>query len=146
MQLLTKDYKMNNINKSIKLNYKFSPQNKEELISIINKQIKNFGDNVNLNDIDISSVTSLSYLFYNSKFTGDISKWNVSNVTNMVSMFSHSKFNGNISEWDVSNVTTMQSMFYSSNFTGNISNWDVNNVKETQLMFAYSKFNGNISE
>jgi len=38
-------------------------------------------------------------MFNNSKFNGDISKWDVSKVTNMDSMFSGSKFNGDISQW-----------------------------------------------
>ena len=54
-------------------NFKYFPKNKEELKLIIDKQIKNFGVNVNLNDIDVSNITDLSYLFMYSKFNGDIS-------------------------------------------------------------------------
>jgi len=35
---------------------------------------------------------------------GDISAWTVSSVADMRFMFYNSKFNGNISAWDVSNV------------------------------------------
>ena len=44
-------------------------------------------------------------------------------------MFTNSKFNGDISKWDVSNVNNMENMFYGSVFNQDISNWDVSNVK-----------------
>ena len=53
----------------------------------------------------------MSWLFNDSEFNGDISKWNVSNVTNMESMFDSSNFNGDISKWDVSNVRYNAFMF-----------------------------------
>ena len=53
----------------------------------------------------------MSYLFADSDFTGDISKWDVSNVENMRYMFTNSKFNGDISNWDVSNVILRGGMF-----------------------------------
>ena len=43
----------------------------------------------------------------NMKQYGDISLWDVSNVTNMNSMFYNSQFAGDISTWNVSNVTNM---------------------------------------
>ena len=52
-------------------------------------------------------------MFENSKFDGDISKWNTSNVANMEVMFGYSKFNTDISNWDVSNVTKSAYIFYS---------------------------------
>ena len=56
----------------------------------------------------------MSFMFANSSFTGDISKWNVSKVENMMYMFANSIFNGDISKWNVSNVKNMSSMFYNS--------------------------------
>ena len=69
--------------------YKYFPETKKELKEIIEKRIKDEGNEVDLNDIDVSNITDMSNLF------GDF----------------HS-FNGNISDWDVSNVTDMTSMFY----------------------------------
>ena len=124
----------------------YKVQSKDILISIIEKYIKIFGDNCNLNWIDVSNITDMSYIFYNSKFNGDISQWNVSNVTNMQGMFSNSKFNGDISQWNVSNVTNMEKMFRSSIFNGDISQWDVSNVTNMYCMFALAEFKGDISQ
>ena len=124
----------------------YKVQSKDILISIIEKYIKIFGDNCNLNWIDVSNITDMRYIFYNSKFNGDISQWNVSNVTNMQGMFSNSKFNGDISQWDVSNVTNMYCMFALAEFKGDISQWNVSNVIDMSYMFKNSKFNNDISK
>ena len=133
------------INKNSKIVYNYYPKTKYELEDIIKQRIESDGNDCNLNDIDTSNITDMSYLFLESDFNGDISKWNVSNVTNMESMFDSSNFNGDISNWDVSNVTNMKCMFYESTFNQDISNWDVSNVRNMKYMFAYSKFNGDIS-
>ena len=63
------------------------PANKEELKKIIKNRILTEGFRCDLNDIDVSDITDMSYLFYGSSFNGDISNWNVSKVTNMSHMF-----------------------------------------------------------
>ena len=78
------------IKKSIKSNYKYFPQTKEELQNIIKQRIKEEGNEVDLNDIDVSNIKDMSYLF-----SGEID------------------FNGNISSWDVSNVKDKDDMFHS---------------------------------
>jgi uncharacterized protein (TIGR02145 family) len=100
---------------------------------------------------DVSSVTNMSFMFYNVNFNGDLSSWDVSSVTNMSNMFNGGNtfngFNGDISSWDVSSVTDMRNMFNNANvFNGDISSWDVSSVMSMQLMFksAYS-FNSDIS-
>ena len=123
----------------------YKVQNKDILISIIEKYIKIFGNECNLNWIDVSNVTDMSYMFYDSNFNGDISQWNVSNVTVMCEMFYASKFTGDISQWNVSNVTDMSCMFMFSKFNGNISQWNVSNVINMASMFYKSVFNGDIS-
>ena len=68
----------------------------------------------------------MHYMFYFSKFNGDLSNWDVSNVKNMNGMFGYSKFtseNGDISNWDVSNVKTMTAMFYKSPLEKNPPKW-----------------------
>lgn len=101
-----------------------------------------YGPAVDLNKLDISSVTDMSGLFEGTGFVGDISQWDVSHVTNMSRMFSLSRFNGDISNWDVSNVTDMSCMFSASVFNGNISKWDVSKVLTMKGMFQYSRFTG----
>ena len=92
------------------------PKTREELKQMINDEISKNGNECSLNHIDVSKITNMSYMFYDSEFDGDISKWNVSNVTNMHGMFFHSVFNGDISDWDVSNVTNMSAMFANSKY------------------------------
>ena len=123
------------INKNSKLAYNYHPKTKDELKDIIKQKIESEGNECDLNDIDTSNITDMSWLFEHSEFNGDISKWDVSNVTNMGGMFSYSKFNSDISNWDVSNVESMISMFAGSNFNGDISKWNVSNVKFKLIMF-----------
>lgn len=63
------------------------PTTKRELAEIIEETIEEQGLNCDLNFIDTSNITDMSYLFYCSQFNGDISKWNVSNVIDMSYMF-----------------------------------------------------------
>lgn len=86
----------------------------ENIQEIVNSEIERLGNTADLNHIDVSSVTSMNYMFNDSQFNGDISKWDVSSVTNMRSMFDNSPFNGDISKWDVSRVTDVDSMYKTS--------------------------------
>ena len=117
----------------------------DNIHKLVQDAIKKNGVNCDLNFIDVSQVTDMSYLFFGSEFIGDISKWNVSNVINMSQMFEMSHFNGDISQWEVSNVTDMSRMFANSQFNGDISRWMVSHVTNMYRMFADSQFNGNIS-
>ena len=101
-----------------------------ELKKVIHYFIDQFGNNCNLNWIDVSNITDMSRLFLQSSFNGDISEWDVSNVTDMSNIFDTCPFSGDISRWDVSNVTTMEMMFFYSGFNNDISHWDVSNVTE----------------
>ena len=113
--------------------YKVSER--EELLELIDYSMKYFGNECNLNWLDVSNVTDMSSMFYESDFNGDISQWNVSKVTNMNFMFSNSQFTGDISQWDVCNVINMNWMFCKSQFNSDISQWDVSNVTEKINMF-----------
>ena len=92
--------------------YKYFPQTKEELRDIIEQRIEIEGNEVDLNDIDVSAITDMSWLFEHTDFSGDISNWDVSKVTNMCCMFNGCEFfNQDLSKWNVSNVTTMNNIF-----------------------------------
>ena len=94
--------------------YNYHPTSRTELRQLVYKLIKERGNDTDLNDIDTSEITDMNYMFYTSKFNGDISNWNVSNVKNMHHMFYSSLFNGDISHWDVSNVKNMKDIFKAS--------------------------------
>ena len=89
-----------------------------------------------MNDIDVSQIKDMSYLFDETNFNGDISNWDVSNVINMSGMFCWCKnFNQDISSWNVSNVKDMSYMFYEcESFNQDISKWDVSNVTEYYVL------------
>ena len=106
--------------------YSCRPKIKDELEKIIEERINKEGPNCNLNDIDVSLIDDMSWLFSDSDFNGDISKWDVSKVTDMAGMFYNSSFNGNINDWDVSNVLNTTRMFVLSKFNQDISNWKIN--------------------
>ena len=63
--------------------YSCQPKTKDELKEIIKERISKEGSECDLNDIDVSQIDDMSYLFFESKFNGDISKWNTSNVNDM---------------------------------------------------------------
>ena len=117
--------------------YKYFPKTKEKLQDIIKYRIKVEGNEVNLNDIDVSAINDMSELFLWSDFNGNISGWDVSNVTNMSFMFASCEyFNQDLSNWDVSNVSDMAFMFNEcESFNQDISAWDVSNVIDMFYMF-----------
>ena len=96
------------------------PRNSKELRGIVEFYSKRYPDD-SLNWVDVSGITDMSYMFYKTKYNGDISEWDVSNVTNMTAMFMNSIFNHDISKWDVSHVTDMSFMFTYSIFNQDIS-------------------------
>ena len=63
--------------------YEYFPETKDELTEII-QTLLNKGE-TDLNCIDTSAITDMSYLFksLNISTTIDMSRWNVSNVTDM---------------------------------------------------------------
>ena len=92
-------------------NYSCQPKTKEELKKIIKERIKKEGNNCNLNDIDVSLIDDMSWLFSFSDFNGDISKWDVSNVNSMYSMFDGAHFNQDISGWNIRPDCSTKYMF-----------------------------------
>lgn len=90
---------------------------------------------------DVSNVENMEYMFYSSPFNQPIGDWNVSNVADMYGMFMRTPFNQPIGNWDVSNVTDMGAMFLETPFNQPIGHWNVSSVTNMRSMFARSKFN-----
>ena len=123
--------------------------NAEELSELIEYITKNIDTEVDLNWIDVTQITDMSYLFNKSQFNGDISEWDVSNVKDMAYMFDECAFDGSFSDisgWDVSKVEWFEGMFSYSPFNKpDICNWNVKNAHSTTGMFTDSVFCQDIS-
>ena len=114
------------------------PKSKEQLRSIIGQELKRQGPDADLNLIDTSYITDMSYLFLDLKINDiKIDEWDVSNVENMERMFYYCEhFDCDLSKWNVSNVTNMKEMFIAcSRFKHSISNWNVSNVRYKRNAF-----------
>ena len=103
---------------------KVQPKNKSELKDIIEETIKEQGFDCDLNFIDTSAITDMSELFRESKFNGDISKWDVSNVKTMDYMFKGCEnLDCDLSKWNISNVVDTTNMFYGCTSLKNKPSW-----------------------
>ena len=135
------------INEKLKINSKtemlITPKDKYELRRIIEERLEK-NKNADFNDIDVSELYDMNYLFQNlDPHNIDISKWDVSNVTHMEFMFDGCEnFNCDLSKWDVSSVTKMQYMFRNcKKFNCDLSNWNVYKMKHDFQLF-YACFSG----
>lgn len=103
----------------------------------------------NINDWDVSTITSMRNVFNSTNFNSNISKWDVSNVADMAAMFINSQiFNQDITQWDTSSVTDMSHMFDKSYaFNQNIGGWDTSKVINMRAMFNENTgFNQDITQ
>ena len=146
---LTKDDLIDLAWLSDKYGFKHQFSNKDILKKVIN-YISILDSDANLNWIDVSNITDMSFLFARENITTnfDVSKWDVSNVISMNGMFKNQiVFNCDISNWDVSNVTDMAAMFYNcTRFNQDLSKWNVSNVEFMDNMFYDSGMSYDISK
>ena len=117
---------------------------KEELQEYLKSEIKKQGENVVIQNLDVSLIKDLSELFRGICLgvkTLDLSGWNTSNVKDMSEMFSYcnSLKSLDLSGWNTSDVESMNGMFYrcSSLKSIDLSGWDTSNVKKMGSMFCY---------
>ena len=107
------------------------PSNKAELRFIIEQELRQQGSDADLNFIDTSEITDMSYLFNGLCIRNiKIDEWNISNVTDMDCMFMGCcELNADLSSWDTKNVRRMNRMFSNCfDFKCDLSSWNVSNV------------------
>ena len=115
------------------------------------ESVRGFADQTKFNgDIskwDTSQVTSMISLFWNaSDFNQDIARWDTSRAEHMDWMFGRTAFNQDVSGWSTAKVTSMWGMFYyASAFNQDIGSWNTEKVTSMRSMFSYaSAFNQDI--
>ena len=90
-------------------------ENRQHLVSLVEEHLKKHGYSCDLNHIDVSQITDLSFFF------------------------SESIFNGDISQWDVSNVLSVERAFYSKAFLQDISTLPFRYHLRTNQMFDLAR-------
>lgn len=102
--------------------------------------------NQNINNWNVSGVTSLNFCFLNnSDFNQPLNLWNTSNIDNFNGVFYNAtSFNQPLNSWNVSSATTLASMFRNSDFNQPLNSW--NSPLNTSLggTFHSTPFNQNI--
>ena len=114
----------------------------EKLREYLKSEIEKQGENVVIQNLDVSHIEDLSWLFVGIAAevkTLDLSGWKTSNVKNMSWMFSGCKTleSLDLSGWDTSNVKTMNDMFACCENIEylDITDWDTSKVKNMARMF-----------
>ena len=79
--------------------YNYHPKTKDELKELIKKLTKERGNDADLNDINTSEITDMSYMFIYHNFNGDISDWDVNKVRYMIAIFDDSRLEKNPPKW-----------------------------------------------
>ena len=140
-QYIIEKFKINSktVNKK---EYSCKPKDRIELREIIQDRLKEDKD-ADLNDIDISDIWTLNFLFQNlDPHNIDISQWDTSNVKHMNGVFLNCKnFNCDLSNWDVRNVQDMYAMFFGcEKFTGDrLEDWQPFSINNMEQMFNNCK-------
>ena len=114
----------------------------EKLREYLKSEVEKQGENVVIQNLDVSHIEDLSWLFVGIAAgvkTLDLSGWKTSNVKDMSWMFGGCKTleSLDLSGWDVSNVKTMNDMFACCENIEylDITDWDTSKVKNMARMF-----------
>ena len=114
----------------------------EELREYLKSEIEKQGENVVIQNLDVSLIEDLSELFYGISYgvkTLDLSGWKTSGVKYMNEIFYNciDLESLNVSGWDTSNVKNMGCMFYSCRALKfiDLSSWDTSNVVNMSGIF-----------
>jgi hypothetical protein len=106
----------------------FTPNNQQlfsfmkGLYMLVKKRVVN--ENLNLNWIDTSNITSMYMMFKGKKVMFDMTKWNTSNVTNFTECFADSQVHKNtIENWDMSSADALPYMFVDATVNCDLSKW-----------------------
>jgi len=115
------------------------------ITSFSNIFLSNTGHNPNVVDWDVSLSTDFTSMFESTIFNRDITGWTfkVSGNINATSMFKNcSAFNQNLNLWDVQYFLTMATMFNNADaFNYSLASWNMTNVTSTSGMFQNSPYN-----
>ena len=108
--------------------------------------------NQNLDSLDVSNVTSFSYMFSNTDLTASgcsFSTWDVSKSSAFSSMFRDAAYiPTGIGSWTFGNnlSASLYSMFYNTTGTiPDITGWDVSGIRDFSYLFYNTNFNQDIS-
>jgi len=130
--------------------YKYFPKDVKQLQAIIRQKLDESKD-ADLNDIDVSKITNLSYAFWGyDPYNIKINEWDVSKVTSMDGLFKDcSHLNCDMSMWDISNVQFAEEMFNDClEFEGQgLNKWKPLSLKNaTGMFFGCKKFTEDLSQ
>lgn len=106
----------------------FKPNNQQlfsfmkGLYALVKKRVVK--ENLNLNWIDTSNITSMYMMFKDKKVMFDMTKWNTSNVTNFTECFADAQVHKNtIETWDMSSADALPYMFAGATVNCDLSKW-----------------------
>ena len=116
----------------------------EQLKEYLKSEIEKQGENVVIQNLDVSLVEDMSELFYKIAYkvkSLNLSGWKTSGAKDMRAMFwgCYSLESLDVTGWDTSNVKSMKGMFYkcSDLKSLDLSGWDTSNVENMKEMFSY---------
>jgi hypothetical protein len=112
----------------------FAPNNQQlfsfmkGLYTLVKKRVVK--ENLNLNWIDTSNITSMYMMFKGKKVMFDMTKWNTSNVTNFTECFADAQiYKNTIENWDMSSADALPYMFADATVNCDLSKWVIDKTK-----------------